>query len=162
MKHVILILFVVGIVSCSQGRKEAALPPADSAQPAFSGYCGYVTAAELEEALGTVLTESPKEITEDYLGGFGCSFVGANDSKGANFGYIIFPSDQAFDNLHDYDPFSGVGDEAYLLNGADAQQLWAREGDRYVMVALGEVPRTEKSAKLARLILERLKTKPLN
>jgi len=162
MKPVILILFGIGMVSCSQRKNDASGPPADAWQPAFSGYCGYVTTAELEEALGATLTESPEEITDDYRGGFGCSFVGANDSRGANFGYIIFPSAEAFDNLHDYVPFSGVGDEAYLLNGADAQQLWAREDDRYVMVAIGDVPRTEKSAKLARLILERLKTKPLN
>lgn len=123
MKPVILILFSIGMVSCSQRKNDASGPPADAWQPAFSGYCGYVTTAELEEALGATLTESPEEITDDYRGGFGCSFVGANDSRGANFGYIIFPSAEAFDNLHDYVPFSGVGDEAYLLNGADAQRL---------------------------------------
>ncbi len=160
MRYVITILLITGLISCKPQEKKS--PQTDAGQPSYSGNCGYVTVAELEEALGTRLAEPVQEITDDYLGGFGCSFAGENTNGAANFGYIIFPSQEAFENLHDYEPYPGLGDEAYTINGADALQLWVQEGDNRVMVALGDRPKLEMNVKLARLILERLKTKPLN
>ena len=57
---------------------------------------------------------------------------------------------------------AGVGDEAYTINGPDAQQLWVRQEDRYVMVAIGDAPSPKQSAQLAKLVLERLKNRPMN
>jgi hypothetical protein len=160
MKKFIHIPLFVVFLSCTQ-KKDSPNTTSDW-NPDFSGFCGYVTIAELEEALGTALAGMPEEITDDYRGGFGCSFAGKADSRGEHFGYIIFPTSEAFYNMHPDAPYPGVGDEAFLLNAPDAQQLWVREDERYVVVALGDMPRPEKCAKLARLILERLKTKPLN
>jgi hypothetical protein len=67
-----------------------------------------------------------------------------------------------FDKVKSGEKTTGVGDEAYTINGPDAQQLWVRQENRYVMVAIGDVPRPEESKQLALLVLERLKNKPLD
>jgi len=155
MKATIVISFIMLFCACSSNQSSTEMP-------SLNGPCGYATRAEMEEALGVSLSESPAEINEEYLGGRGCSFAGQKEDTEAHFGYITFPDASGFDSVKSGERVSGAGEEAYIINGPDAQQLWVREGDRFVMVAIGDVPRTEESKKLAALVLERLKTKPLN
>ena len=133
--------------------------PVNQEQPTLQGYCGYLTNAEVEAALGRSLTETPIEINEDYLGGKGCSYFAGKDGNGvAYFGYVVIPDKTTFEkNKPDSEAVSGVGDEAFRFNGPDAQQLWVRKGDHYVMVAIGDEPDPEGSKTLAALVLSRLK-----
>lgn len=150
------LLFLISIVfACS--KKESA-----TEKPTLDGVCGYVTKQEMEEALGSVLTEAPSTINEEYLGGKGCSYFGEKQDTEAHFGYIIFTTAEEFEKVRAGQPTAGVGDEAYTINGPDAQQLWVRQEDRYVMVAIGDAPSPKQSAQLAKLVLERLKNRPMN
>lgn len=158
MKYFTVILAFL-LLSCSQkesGKKDS------NEQPSFDGACGYLTRQEVESALGAELVEAPTIIEEEYLGGKGCSYSGAKDNTEAHFGYVIFTSAEEFDKVKSGEISAGVGDEAYTINGPDAQQLWVRQENRYVMVAIGDAPRMEGSKQLALLVLERLKNKPLN
>lgn len=144
------VLILIAACSSKTARQE---------QPSLQGYCGYLTNAEVEAALGRSLTETPIEINEDYLGGKGCSYFAGKDGNGvAYFGYVVIPDKTAFEkNKPDSEVVGGVGDEAFRFNGPDAQQLWVRKGDRYVMVAIGDEPNQEGSKTLASLVLSRLK-----
>lgn len=155
MRTVKLLFPILILFACT--KKESA-----TEKPTLDGVCGYVTGQEMEEALGVVLTEAPSGIFEEYLGGKGCSYSGVKQDTEAHFGYIIFTTAEEFEKARVGKPTDGVGDEAYTINGPDAQQLWVRQEDRYVMVAIGDEPRPKQSAQLAKLVLERLKSKPLN
>lgn len=145
------LLFIISIVfACA--KKEST-----TEKPTLDGVCGYVTKQEMEEALGSALTEAPITINEEYLGGKGCSYLGEKEDTEAHFGYIIFTTAEEFEKVRTGNPTAGVGDEAYTINGPDAQQLWVRQEDRYVMVAIGDAPSPKQSAQLAKLVLERLK-----
>jgi hypothetical protein len=153
------VLLIFLLQSCSQkesGKQES------NEQPSFDGMCGFLTRQEVESALGAELVETPAIIEEEYLGGKGCSYGGAKDNTEAHFGYVIFTTAEEFDKVRSGEKTAGVGDEAYTINGPDAQQLWVRQDNRYVMVAIGDAPRPEESKQLALLVLERLKNKPLN
>ena len=132
---------------------------ANQEHPVLQDYCGYVSRSEVEAALGHTLTETPKEINEEYLGGKGCSYFAGKDKNGVVFfGYVVIPDKATFDkNKPGSLVVSGVGDEAFQFNGPDAQQLWVRKGNHYVMVAIGDEPNPEGSRALAILVLSRLK-----
>jgi hypothetical protein len=151
-------LLVFLLLSCSQ--KESAKQESNE-QPSFEGVCGYLTRQEIENALGAELVDSPAIIEEEYLGGKGCSYNGEKDNTEAHFGYVIFTNAEEFDKVKSGEKTEGVGDEAYIINGPDAQQLWVRQESRYVMVAIGDAPRPEESKQLALLVLERLKNNPI-
>jgi hypothetical protein len=145
-------IFVVLLVAC--GAK-----PTIQEQPNLQGYCGYLTNAEVEAALGHPLTETPIEINEEYLGGKGCSYFAGKDKNGiAFFGYVVIPDKATFEKSKPgSEKVSDIGDEAFRVNGPDAQQLWVRKGDHLVMVALGDEPNPEGSKTLAMLVLSRLR-----
>lgn len=152
---------LVWLVLFSCGQKKTSEQPSTE-QPSLVGVCGYLTKQEIEIALGRDLVEDPTEINEEYLGGRGCSYSGKKDADGeAHFGYVVFPLAEEFDKVRNGKKAEGVGDEAYYVSGPDAQQLWVRKGELYVMVAIGDVPKPEASKKLAELVLQRLKTNPL-
>ncbi|MCK6617817.1 MAG: DUF3558 domain-containing protein [Cyclobacteriaceae bacterium] len=163
MRLVNFLIICFLIVSCGpKSGSGSELPQDDSGeQPTLNGVCGYLTKTEVERALGVRLSEEPAEINEEYLGGRGCSYVGETTGMEAHFGYVIFTTIEEFEKVKVGKPTSGIGDEAYTIDGPDAQQLWVREGDLYVMVAIGDVPRPKESKVLAQLVLTRLKTKPI-
>jgi hypothetical protein len=159
MKQFFTILLTLMLFSC--GKKQAAPETVSPEEPSLDGVCGYLTTHEIEEALGVTLTEPPAEINEESLGGRGCSYSGANENSDAHFGYIIFTTAIEYEKAKSGEATSGVGEEAYTVNGPDAQQLWVREGNNFIMIAIGDVPQPEASKKLAALVLKRLKKKPL-
>jgi hypothetical protein len=158
-------IFFINLILFSCGQKSGpateALQDNPGEQPSLNGVCGYLTRTEVERALGVKLVEEPAEINEEYLGGRGCSYGGETSGGEAHFGYVIFTTAEQFATVKAGEQTPGVGDEAYTVNGPDAQQLWVREGDFYIMVAIGDVPRPNESKMLAQLVLNRLKTKPL-
>lgn len=157
MKKYFICLLALAIVSCGQKKNTGQNFPGIELTT-FEGICGCVTKAEIEEALESKLSEIPVEINEEYLGGRGCSYLGYKFDGEVHFGYIIFPSPDEFDKVRSAKKVEDVGDEAYVLNGPDAQQLWARLDDYYVMIAIGDAPRPTQSAKLANAVLEGLKS----
>jgi hypothetical protein len=158
MKQLFTLVLMLMLFSC--GKKQAT-ETVSNEEPSLDGVCGYLTVVEIEEALGVSLTGAPSAINEEYLGGKGCSYSGAKDDTEAHFGYLIFTSASEFEKVKTGEHTAGVGDEAYTINGPDAQQLWVREGDMYIMIAIGDVPKPDASKKLAALVLTRLKKKPL-
>lgn len=158
MKKYFFYALTVAVLSCGQ-RKDNQQDFPGIEQTTFEGTCGCVTKAEIEEALESKLSELPKEINEEYLGGRGCSFLGYEFEGEVHFGYIVFPSAEEFEKVRSAKKVDDVGDEAFVLNGPDAQQLWVKEGDYHVMVAIGDSARPKQSAKLARQVLQRLRTK---
>ncbi len=157
MKPLAVLAFLI-LVSCSskQSNDQESIE-----QPTYDGACGYLTHPEVEKAVGADLVEPPTIIEEEYLGGKGCSYAGEKDNTEAHFGYVIFTTAEEFEKVKLGKVTEGVGDEAYTINGPDAQQLWVRQENRYVMVAIGDAPRPKESKQLALLVLERLKNKPL-
>ena len=156
MKQYIIYLLALAMVSCGQKKNNGQNFPGIE-QITFEGICGCVTKAEIEEALESKLSEIPNEINEEYLGGRGCSYMGYEFDGEVHFGYIVFPSAEEFNNVRSAEKVDDLGDEAYVLNGPDAQQLWVRMDDYFVMIAIGDAPRPQQSAKLAKVVLERLK-----
>ncbi len=154
----IKVLTFLMLFSCSQRQTNE---QESNEHPTYDGVCGYLTRQEVENALGAALVENPAMIEEEYLGGKGCSYGGEKDNAEAHFGYVIFTSAEEFEKIKSGEKTVGVGDEAYTINGPDAQQLWVRQENRYVMVAIGDSPRPNESKALAELVLERLKSKPL-
>ncbi len=158
MKHLSVLTFLI-LLSCSQKNSG---DQKSKEQPTLDGACGYVTRQEIENALGVDLVEAPTIIEDEYLGGKGCSYGGEKDDTEAHFGYVIFTTASEFEKVKEGEKTGGIGDEAYTINGPDAQQLWVRQEDRYVMVAIGDVPRPKEAKVIAKLVLERLKRKPLD
>ncbi|MCX7636970.1 MAG: hypothetical protein N2044_03890 [Cyclobacteriaceae bacterium] len=158
MKKIIFML-MVGFFSCTSRTSEKANETSSAEQPSFQGICGYLTISEMEDALGVNLTGTPEEFSDADMG-TGCSFNGAEGGGNANFGYIAAGGSSGFEKAKTGEPVVDVGDEAYLVNGADALQLWARQGNNYVVVALGDKPRPEPCKKLARLLLQRFEAHP--
>lgn len=160
MKKLLFILPIL-VFSCNTRKaSEHQIPESSAEQPSLQGSCGYLTVQEAEEALGTKLTE-PFEAFSDADMGAGCSFAGKDSGGHANFGYVAFGGVAGFEKARAGEKVNDVGDEAYFVNGADALQLWARRGNHYVMVALGDNPRPDACRKLAGLLLKRLEVKPL-
>jgi hypothetical protein len=55
--------------------------------------------------------------------------------------------------LHLKQDVSGVGDEAYFNNGADARQLWVKIDNKVAfVVAFGDVPKEAGCRSLAKLV----------
>lgn len=156
----LLIYFIVLLFSCNPKRTtEQQAAGEQPEEPSYQGSCGYLTEREMEDALGVRLAEPP-ETFSDALMGTGCSFAGEDTGRNANFGYVAFGGSQGFENARTGEKISEVGDEAYFVHGADALQLWAREENTYVVVALGDEPRPDACKKLTRLLLQRLKERP--
>lgn len=160
MKQAIVIFSLALFFSC--GKKQASGEQSTTIKPSLSGVCGYLTRQEVETALGIELAEEPSEINEEYLGGKGCAYNGIEEDTEAHFAYVIFTTPEEFEKVKAGEKTEGAGDEAYTINGPDAQQLWVREGNTYLMIAIGDAPKPTESKQLAALILNRLKTKPLS
>jgi hypothetical protein len=55
--------------------------------------------------------------------------------------------------LYQESEVSGIGDEAYFNNGADARQLWVKIGDKVAfVVAFGDVPKEAGAKAIAQLV----------
>jgi hypothetical protein len=124
----------------------------------LDGNCGYLTRGEVEEVLGRALDSEPTEIAEGVAGRKGLLLSAGKESQGnANFAYAINRDKKTFEmNATNTEAVSGIGDQAYTFNGPDAQQLWVKQGSKYVMIAIGDAPDLDGCKKLAALMLERM------
>jgi hypothetical protein len=124
--------------------------------------CAAIPKEAIEEAMGRTLSATPSKFEYyDTGGSSGCWYEAARDSDGeAHFGYVALTPPAEYDNQPLYldEAVSGIGDEAYFNNGADARQLWVRAlGGRVAfVVAFGDIEREEACKKIATLLVAAL------
>jgi hypothetical protein len=120
--------------------------------------CAAVPASIMEGAIGRKLATQPTRF--DFYGtagASGCMFDGGKDSNNqAYYGYVVLTPTSEYDNqpLYQNNDVSGIGDEAYLNNGADTRQLWVRIKDKVAfVVAVGDVADEAKEQEVAKLVV---------
>jgi len=121
--------------------------------------CKAIPQEDIEAVMGRKLDKAPSNF--DYYGTgntSGCFYEAKKGSDGeAHFGYVVLTPLSEYDNqpLYQNQDVSGIGDEAYFNNGADARQLWVKIKDKVALVvAFGDVPLEEGAKAIARLLVE--------
>ena len=124
--------------------------------------CQAIPQEDIEAVMGRKLVSAPERSTYyDTPETSGCSYNAGKDSDGeAHFGYVILTPVEEYDNQPLYldTPVTGIGDEAYFNNGADARQLWVRiNGKVAFVVAFGDVSNEEGAKAIAGLLASAIK-----
>lgn len=121
--------------------------------------CEAIPQEDIEAVMGRKLVSAPEKF--DYYetqGSSGCMYDAGKDADGeAHFGYVVLTPLREYDNqpLYEDVDVSGIGDEAYFNNGADARQLWVKITDKVAfVVAFGDVPNEEGAKAIAKLMVE--------
>ena len=124
--------------------------------------CQAIPVEDIEAVLGRKLINAPQRF--DYYGvsgSSGCTYDAGKDSSGAAyFGYVVLTPISEYNNqpLYKNIDVSGIGDEAYLNNGADARQLWVKISDKEAfVVAFGDEPNDDGDKAIARLMINAIK-----
>lgn len=120
--------------------------------------CDLLPAAEVEKALGRKLVSAPHPFSLNGANtDSACSYDAGQDSSGsAYFAYaVVAPTeDYAANRSSRPELITGLGDEAFFINGPDARQLWVLlNGRAAVMVAIGEKPNEAGAKALASILL---------
>lgn len=107
--------------------------------------CEAVPSAVWEMVMNRPEKGEPAPFKDPALGD-GCAFDFGKDSTAAYFSYVTFATEKQFNDAlasatHP-EPVTMLGDSAFLNYGPDARQLWARKGDKAVMVAIGDQENT--------------------
>lgn len=123
--------------------------------------CQAIPREDIEAVMGRKLVSAPEAF--DYYGTgdtAGCSYDGGKDSDNtAYFGYVVLTPVSVYGEqpLYQDKDVTGLGQEAYFNNGADARQLWVKVNDNLAfVVAFGDQPNEEGALALARLVLAAL------
>ncbi len=124
--------------------------------------CQAIPQADIEAVLGRNLVSEPQRFDYyDTQGASGCTYDGGKDSGGtAYFGYVVLMPIGVYNDqpLYQNEAVSGIGDDAYLNNGADARQLWVRIDDKLAfVVAFGDQPNETGAEAIARLLVAAIK-----
>jgi len=120
--------------------------------------CAAIPQEDIEAVMGSKLAKAPERFDYYDTGDTsGCWYEANKDADGeAHFGYVVLTPVEVYENqpLYMNVDVSGIGDEAYFNNGADARQLWVRIDDKVAFVAaFGDVPREQGAQALARLVV---------
>ncbi len=155
----LLVLSFSLLAACGGGGDEEAAE-GDTAVPLpvsnASDICALIPADRIAQILGRDLVGSPAAF--DYYEGTtvsGCQWDGGKDGNGnAYFAYAAVLGPDAFTGFDGAEAIAGLGDEAYAVNGPDAEQIWVRVGnDKAVVAAIGDAPNREGAIELARYML---------
>jgi hypothetical protein len=119
--------------------------------------CQAIPREDIEAVMGGRLVSPPKPFQYyDATGTSGCWYDTGKDSSGeAHYGYVVLTPVAVYSSqpLVRKVTVTGLGQEAYFNNGADARQLWVKMSDQAAfVVAFGDVPREEGARALARLV----------
>ncbi|HRQ41280.1 MAG TPA: hypothetical protein PLD25_25460 [Chloroflexota bacterium] len=153
-----LVLLAGVLAACGGGGEEEAV--GDTAVPLpitnASDICAIIPANRITDILGRDLVSSPAAF--DYYKGTtvsGCQWDGGKDGNGnAYFAYAAVLRPDAFTGFAGADAIAGLGDEAYVVNGPDAEQVWVRVGDeKTIVTAVGDAPNRDGAVELARYLL---------
>jgi hypothetical protein len=156
-----LILATLACGSSSTAVKEPALPIAPitiGGDLTQINVCQAIPQEDIEAVMGLKLAKAPERFEYyDEAGTSGCSYEAQKDADGeAHFGYVVLTPIETYANqpLYMNEDVSGIGDEAYFNNGADARQLWVKIGEKVAfVVAFGDVPNEEGAQAIARLLV---------
>lgn len=117
---------------------------------------------DIEAVMGRKLVTSPQRFEYyDAAGTSGCWYdAGKDSSKTAYFGYVVLTPVKVYDEqpLYLNVAVSGIGQEAYFNNGADARQLWVKMNEQVAfVVAFGDLEKEEGAQAIARLLAAAIK-----
>lgn len=121
--------------------------------------CKAIPQEDIEAVIGRKLTSpsEPFEYSDTPGETSGCSYQAGKDADGnAYFGYVVLTPISIYNNqpLSENKDVSGIGDQAYFNNGADARQLWVRIGAKVAfVVAFGDAPNEEGAKAIAKLLV---------
>jgi hypothetical protein len=120
--------------------------------------CQAIPQEDIEAVMGRKLTSAPAKFEYyDTPATNGCSYDAGKDSSGAaHFGYVILTPLDVYGNqpLSKDQNVSGLGQEAYFNNGADARQLWVKVNDKLAfVVAFGDEPNEQGALAIAKLMM---------
>jgi hypothetical protein len=121
--------------------------------------CAAIPQEDIEAVMGRRLVRAPERFDYYETGGSsGCMYDAGKDANGeAHFGYVVLTPLSEYENqpLYEEVDVSGIGDEAYFNNGADARQLWVRLKDKVAfVVAFGDLPNEEGTKAIAELLVD--------
>lgn len=124
--------------------------------------CQAIPPEDIEAVMGRKLAKAPERFQYYETGGSsGCWYEAKQDSSGeAHFGYVVLTPIREYENqpLYESVAVSGIGDEAYFNNGADARQLWVKiENKVAFVVAFGDAPNEAGAQAIAKLMVEAIK-----
>jgi len=154
-----------GLLSSSPSYSEPTIPIAPitiGSDLTAIDLCQSIPQEDIEAVMGRKLAEVPTQF--DYYDNgdtSGCFYEAEKDSDGeAHFGYVVLTPLHVYDNqpLYLNEDVSGIGDEAYFNNGADARQLWVKINNKVAfVVAFGDVENEEGAKAIAKLMAEAIK-----
>src|SRR3970040_568605 len=150
-------LFVFSILACgsfgttSSAYSEPKVPIAPitiGSDLASIDLCQAIPQEDIEAVMGRKLAKAPHRFDYYETGSTsGCWYEAKKDSDGeAHFGYVVLTPIDVYNNqpLYLNVGVSGIGDEGYFNNGADARQLWIRIDDKVAfVVAFGDIENEE-------------------
>ncbi|MBX3060335.1 MAG: hypothetical protein KF770_28080 [Anaerolineae bacterium] len=156
----LLVLSFSLLAACGGGGGEEEAAEGDTAVPLpvsnASDICALIPADRVSDILGRDLVGSPAAF--DYYEGTtvsGCQWDGGKDGNGnAYFAYAAVLAPDAFTGFAGAEAIAGLGDEAYVVNGPDAEQVWVRVGnDKVIVTAVGDAPNRDGAVEMARYLL---------
>jgi hypothetical protein len=161
----ILATLACGLPGAASSVKQPSVPIAHltiGSDLAQVDVCAAVPAADMEAVMGRKLVGAPQAFNYyDTPGAGGCTFSAGKDSSGnAYFSYIALTPVDVYNNqpLYLNVDVSGLGQEAYFNNGADARQLWVKVNDGLAfVVGIGDQPNEAGARALAELVLAAIK-----
>jgi hypothetical protein len=130
-----------------------------------SDLCAAIPKEDIEAVLGHKLVNAPQRFEYyDTAGSSGCSYDAGKDSQGgAHFGYVALTPADAYSHqpLYKNTAVSGLGQEAYFNNGADARQLWVKVNPNSAfVVGFGDEPNEAGALAIARLLIAAIRPTP--
>jgi len=119
--------------------------------------CQAIPREDMEALMGKQLAQAPEGFDYSETGDTsGCWYQAKPASDGeAFFSYVVLTPLHYYDEqpLYLNEDVSGIGDEAYFNNGADARQLWVKIDDKVAfVVANGDVENEAGLLALAKLV----------
>lgn len=157
-----LAILACGLASAPTEPKTPVAPINVTGDLSHINLCQAIPAADMEAVLGRKLVGPPKRFEYyDAVGTNGCWYdAGKDSSNTAYFGYVVLTPVTVYTEqpLYLNVAVSGIGQEAYFNNGADARQLWVKMNDRIAfVVAFGDLAKEEGAKAIAALVAAALK-----
>jgi len=164
----ITLAFIAIIASLACGQTVKSTEPNLPVAPIVIGtdltaidVCQAIPQADIEAVMGRKLDSAEKFTYYDTPGASGCEYTAKKDASGeAHFGYVVLTPVAEYANqpLYKNVEVSGIGDEAYFNNGADARQLWVKIDNKVAfLVAFGDIPKEAGAQAIAKLVVAAIK-----
>jgi len=168
--HLPALIFILSSLACGLfGSASTVSEPTKPIAPITIGndltsidLCEAIPPEDIEAVMGRKLSKAPEHFEYYETGGSsGCIYEAEKDADGeAHFGYVVLTPVSEYDNQPLYldVDISGIGDEAYFNNGADARQLWVKIKDKVAfVVAFGDVENEEGAKAIAKLMIDAIR-----